>query len=80
MNGTFTEDDYGNLTFTFEDGTWAKVYWQPYGAISLGAEEGHGGEFDEEQVETNSEHAPADLVRLAYANTGRRPGPITLPS
>lgn len=70
MDGTFSEDDYGNIRFKFTDGSYAVVYWESFG-------EGEGGEFVE--VETDTAHSDETLISLAYANTGRRPGPIKTP-
>ncbi|MHC4816874.1 MAG: hypothetical protein ACYTF8_02265 [Planctomycetota bacterium] len=70
--GTFTEDDYGNITFRFDDGTFAKVYWVPYGEPGDGSGGEYAGSHSSRGVEHDTEYTDAELADLAYANTGRK--------
>ncbi len=71
--GTAKTDDYGNVHFAFDDGTFATVYWIPTGEL----DDGQGGGFEEDEIETDSTILPSELVRLAYLNDGA-PGPINI--
>lgn len=77
--GLVKEDDYGNLSFNFDDGTFASAYWIPEGELG----DGQGGGFDEDNVEVgDSGLSVAEVVRLADANAGVMGGwvHITQPS
>jgi hypothetical protein len=72
MIGTFKSDDYGNVHFQFDDGTWAVANWESFGS-------GQGGEYNPFDVEGNTKLESKEIVKLAYANTGRPPGRIRQP-
>lgn len=76
--GKVREDDYGNLSFEFDDGTWAGADWEPIGELG----DGQGGGFEEDGVEVgNSGLTVEEVLQLANANIGVMSGwvPITFP-
>ena len=75
FKGTVDRDCWGNLTFEFEDGTWAVAEWCPFGEHG----DGQGGEFNEENIKIgeNAKITVEQLLELAYKNFGAMNSPIT---